>query len=285
MIVTVGYNRDKEFFNLIRFYKRSIEEYYFSLTNEMMSLRPFNPEEVARELSSLDQFGIPGNLLLNTQYAKDYFSLISIAKNCCDLKSVSVLSYDIARDIKQKYPELNIHYSTHCCDLTEEQFDSDIIYAYNVPEPYYYRDKHLIKAAKKQKIKIKYIANRGCIQGKVSTIEAITHHPHKCCEESCKKKFKEYPWLELLSSQIFKEWVPFYQPDIIKLSTRPLNLKQISQLIKYWVSSQQTKIAYGINITDKNIDTFIEWGKIKAAANSPEELFLLSTDYYHRLTS
>lgn len=277
--ITIGYNGDgQEFFDLISFKKKHIIEYYASLFHKMRQM-PLNPDEELRRLASCNTYGIPANLLLNTPDENNQaLSLIQKVKETINLRSVSILSLKEARAIKEKYPELIVHLSTHgAFNLRPEDYASGCIDVLNVSEPWYLKQKKIIAAAKENGVKIKYIVNRGCLINKWENMSALIGKTIHCndfgtgdgtggdlsgCEHVCYKLLKKYPWLALSYVNLQKEHLLFNKDiDIVKISTRDNPLEEVKNLLDYWTSYKPTERILDLSI--KDYDTFIEWCKYR----------------------
>lgn len=267
--ITVGYNLDKQnFFDALRIYKRHILEYYFSLTHTVEQY-PLDMKAVANDLSRCDQYGIAANLLLNNfQTYHNWNEQIHIAKNICNLRSVTVLNKAIALAIKEKHPNLKIHYSTHAStELSLNDLDKDLIEAFNVNEPWKNEFIKLTEAAHQAGILIKYICNRGCIINKSSTINDLIGSNMNCCGQRCKTFFKKYPYLQLMSCDIYKESLQYMNVDIVKISCRSTKTAIIRNMLDYWTNKNNTAFIGTMHFRKERYQYFLEWCKIKATCN------------------
>lgn len=261
--IAIGYNQEEQdFFDLLRTKKPYIREFYFSFTYTMPG-KPLDKACIAWQLKECNQYGIPANLLLN--HADDSghaLYLTQLAKEYCEnLQAVSVLNIETAKRIKEWFPYLDIHISTHGAqNLKLEDIDSDLIQAVNLNEPEIYskQQQEVIQACQEKGIRLKYIANRGCICGKSTTINRLQKTDKtECCNHLC---WKLEPWTELCRTNLYKEWLMLsWKPDIIKLSTRERTTEQIKQMLDYWTSLEPTKHVGRIPVNQNNYDTFLEW--------------------------
>ena len=278
--ITIGYNSmGQDFFDLISFKRNHIIEFYFSLFHRMRQQRiDFNTE--LEELSSCDMYGIPGNLLLNTPYENDNWEkLIQEVKNKIPLRSVSILTLDVARRIRDKYPELLIHISTHgSTDLTADDYTHGYIDVMNVAEPFYLKQKEAIRVARENGIQIKYIVNRGCVVNKSENMSSLFGQEIHCnnftsidrdngpqveCEHVCDHLIQKHPWFQLAKVDLVKEILVFnHDIDIVKLSTRDNSLDEVKLLLDYWTSYKPTERIIDFKISD--YQTFIQWVRYKA---------------------
>lgn len=266
-----GYNlTGQDFFDILRPYKKHFEEFFFSFTHTMPK-HPLNYDEVYEQLKSCEQYGIPANLLLNTEADEDTWEKeVADAMRCTELKSVSVLDIKTARAIKSKYPELRIHISTHGAqNISLEDLDPDLIYAFNVNEPSWYEEKPLVERCHQLGIKVKYIVNRGCVIGKHDMMSELTGRFIMCCQNyQCKQLRKEFPWIVLTRTNLFKEQVMGLGADFLKLSTRERSCKELSSMLRYWTDcNPTTQLAKGVPLTDEGYPAFLEWVKTRESCS------------------
>ena len=267
--ITVGYNvTGQEFFDTIAFKKNYIEEFYFSFWHTMPK-QPLNQANVFNSLFDAKQYGIPANLLLNTEEeCKSFTILIEKAKDCCEnLQAVSVLDCNTAKAIKEKYSWLNVHISTHGAQqLKAEELDPNIIYCVNLNEPTFYSEQQqeIISTCQERGIKIKYIVNRGCVCNKHDMMSKLTGRDIMCCQGyQCKQLRKDFPWIDLCRCNLQKEWLAYWHPDFIKLSTREKTNREIHDMLKFWTGIERTKRLSNIPIPEHKYDTYLKWCKIR----------------------
>lgn len=278
--ITIGYNGDGQaFFDLISFKRKHIVEYYMSLFHKMRQM-PLDPNEELRTLASCNTYGIPANLLLNTpRENENALQIIKGVKEAIDnLHAVSVLTLKEARAVKEKYPDLHVHLSTHgAFDLCPEDCMSGYIDVLNVSEPWYLKQKDVIAAAKENGIKIKYIVNRGCLINKWENMSRLVGKEIHCndfgtgdgtggslsgCEHVCYKLMEKHPWLALSYVNLQKEHLLFNKDiDIVKISTRDNPLQEVKDLLDYWTTYKPTEKIIGLPI--KDYAEFIKWCKIR----------------------
>lgn len=267
--ITVGYNvTGQDFFDTIAFKKNYIEEFYFSFWHTMPK-QPLSQADVFNSLFDAKQYGIPANLLLNTEEeCKSYITLIESAKDCCEkLQAVSVLDYATAIAVKEKYPWINVHISTHGAQqLKVEELNPDIIYCVNLNEPTVYGEQQqaIIKTCRQKGIKIKYIVNRGCVCNKHDMMSKLANKEIMCCQNyQCKQLRKDFPWIDLCRCNLQKEWLAYWHPDFIKLSTRERSNREIHDMLQFWTGLEKTKRISNIPIPDSKYPTYLEWCRIR----------------------
>ncbi len=269
--LTVGYNlTGQEFFDTIAPFKNDIEEFFFSFTHTMPKA-PLNYEDVFLGLMNSNQYNIPANLLLNTEHDQEMWEKeIEDAIACTGLQAVSVLDLETARKIKTKYPWLKIHISTHGAqNIKVEDLDRDLIYAFNANEPYWQQERPVIDRCRELRIMVKYIVNRGCLFGKHDMMSEIAGRHIMCCQGyQCQQLMKEYPWLVLTRTNLFKEQVKGIRADFLKLSTREGTNDEIRGMLKYFTDTSlsqriETRFADNIMLNDGNYDDFLDWVKVK----------------------
>lgn len=265
--ITVGYNLlSQDFFDVISFYKKYIEEYYFSFRHTMPRT-PLKLENVLNQLKESNQYNISSNLLLNTEAEEiEWDYLIEKGYKCTKLKAVSVLTLEAAEKIKNKYPDLKIHISTHGAqNINVNNISNDLIYCINLNEPDFFttQQQNIINKCKDTGIKIKYIANRGCVFGKHDFLSKIVGKEIMCCNKYyCDKIIKENPWINLIRTNIYKEQLKFLDFDFIKLSTREKTNEEIKTMLEYWTNPNIfTSHIANILIPPNKYKFFLEWCK------------------------
>ena len=289
--ITIGYNTTgQDFFDIIQFYKKYIEEYYFSFRHTMPKA-PLDIDNIFNQLKWANQYGISSNLLLNTeQEEKEYKLLIDKAYNCTPLKAVTVLTLETAKKIKNEYPNLNIHVSTHGAqDIDVNKLSKDLIYCVNLNEPDIFTEQqqNIIKKCKETGIKLKHITNRGCIFGKHDFMSKLTNKDIMCCQGyQCKKILKEHPWVDLLRTNLYKEQLRYLNFDFIKLSTREKTNDEIKFMLKYWTDPKIFTTHVGnIPIFEKKYPIFLEWCKQRFNCKGNCITCNICREYYEKLTN
>lgn len=269
--LTVGYNATgQEFFDTIAPFKNDIEEFFFSFTHTMPKA-PLKYQDVYLSLMSSNHYGIPANLLLNTEHDQEIWEReIEDAIECSCLQAVTVLDLDTARKIKAKYPWLKIHISTHgAMNIKLEDLDRDLIYAFNANEPYWQQERPVIDRCRELGIIVKYIVNRGCVFGKHDMMSKVSGRDIMCCYGyQCQQLMKEQPWLSLTRTNLFKEQVKGIRSDILKISTRERTNKEIRELLTYFTNlkpSQRISMMFAddVKLTDSNYPYFLDWVNVK----------------------
>lgn len=268
--LTLGYNlTGQSFFDTICFKKNYIKEFFFSLTHRM-PLQPLTPKDIAHQLTNVNTYGIPANLLLNTDHSQgNWIDLLKMAMDTMPIRAVTVLTIEAAREIKECFPDLILHISTHGAPhIDPMELDSDLIEAVNICEPYFYEERELMKVCRDRGIKLKYIINRGCVVGKSEKMSAISGREVLCYQNHpCMELLPEYPWLDLLRTNLYKESLQHFKPDFIKISTREQTNEEIKTLLDYWTSPLPTQRLCNIPINDGNYDIFLAWAKQRFYCN------------------
>ena len=265
--LTVGYNLSgQSFFDAIAPYKEYIAEFYFSFSHTMRN-KPLDEKGTFLSLKEADQHGIRGNLLINSEQDEDRVDeLIDLARKCVDLKAVTLLDKRAAKQLKAEYPDLAIHMSTKCSKrmkLTEE--DAKYIDCVNLNEPFIHgrTQKQPIRDCKKYGVKTKFIANRGCICQADRMTSVMLGKKYKCCNSSCRKLNEEYPWIDLARVSYYKEMVPYWRPDILKLSTRDLPDDVIGYMLADWCQDSKTMFVGSIPISEAARPVLQQWAKTR----------------------
>lgn len=266
--LTIGYNLDgQRFFNMAAHYKTYIEEFYFSLKHTMRNT-PLDEDKVLHSLNKCHTYGIPGNLLLNRRSEnEDWKRLIKKAMDATQIHSVSVLSYDTAKKVKKRFPELRIHISTEgAYDLNPKNMSSEILYCVNLEEPMI-KDHHMqdiFKRCMELGIKTKFIVNRGCVICRHHMLRKLFNDASiSCCNGTCYKLAqKDYAWLNLCRIDYCKEMMLYWKPDFLKITSREISTENLKSIIKEWITPSYTKELYGVDVT-KHYDTFLDWIRIR----------------------
>lgn len=268
-MITLGYNlTGQEFFDTIAPFKKDIEEFFFSFTHSMPQF-PLKYEDVYKGIEGTYQYGIPANLLLNIKGDNDIWEkLVEDAMKVTKLQAVSVMSEEMGHKIREKYPHLKIHISTHGVNsLDPDNLDIDLIDTVNIDEPEMYNSQRIIDACLKAGIKIKFIVNRDCMLGRYHTLSKFAGKPIKCCQGThgpCFQARREHPWLELATTALYKEQALHSYASYIKLSTRELNNEIIKDMLEYWTNYKSTQmIGIATRITDASYPIFLEWIKLR----------------------
>lgn len=285
--ITVGYNRSgQQFFDLLINYLPYIHSYFFSLTRGMRG-ENYSLKEVMTELSVCDTYSIPGNLLLNDKESHERASeLIKLAYKICDLKAVTVISPWVVLQLKEEFPDLEIHLSVRYWDwnldieTSIEKFKNDIklfhkyIDVINISGAYMYNNHEMFDLIKQYGIKTKFIVNEGCIINRSNNFRNFDETKNAdckigACSRICDTISKLYPWMELARINIFKESLQYFDYDILKLSSRSLSNELIKGLLDYWTDPSPTNYIYlgndrhHIDIS-KKYDVFLNWIEAKS---------------------
>lgn len=274
--ISVGYNlKGKLFFDVLKKYSPYIHSYYFSLTEGMRG-KPYSVNDV---ITSLDCYknGLNGNLLLNNWDSdKTWNQQIKLCNDCrIIIDSVTVLTLNRAKEIKEKYPDLKIHLSIRYFDWNNNINDSiddlkGIVDVVNISGMKHYNDINLFNKLHDLGIKVKMIPNESCIVNRHNNYLTFPEFNGYICESPCKSYcrliFQRKPWMQLTRAQYYKESLKYYDFDIIKLSTRDWdNTENIDKALKYWTSIDKTTDLFDINLnTPEKYQLFLEWCKVRS---------------------
>lgn len=291
--ISVGYNdTGQEFFDLLNEYRKYIHSYYFSVLDPY--IKPFKTSDIIHGINSSNTYDIPANLLFNSadgKKNKPYIEYIKLMKNIVNLKSVTILDLNTARDIRKKYPELEIHLSVRFFDAFH-----DLIIMHNGICDYFFnqiqaldklvdvvnlsgtfsRDNHkLTEILHLMGIKVKYIVNEGCVFMKHFNFSHLNGcEKFSCysngCHMDCNKVSELYPWIDLARSDLFLEELKYYDYDILKISSRFLPTMEIQKLLQYWILNDRTYVCCRgkINLdTNEKYLAFLEYIDNKSKCN------------------
>ena len=279
--LSVGYNlTGQPFFDLLKKYEEYIHSYFFSFT-DTMRCNPLSEIETIKLISTSDTYGIPSNLLLNSYNSeREYKKLVPLANKISNLYGVTILSPELAQNVKELYSDLEIHLSVRYFDWApytdahsrlKELIDSgylQYIDVINISGARSFTVHELIKNIHSNSIMFKLILNEGCIQNRSLNFTQFDKFKNSnchsaSCNKKCKDVMKRYNWMELSRINMFKEMLEYYNLDILKLSTRDIpDNNYIESLLKYWTSSEKTKYLdswfHTINVQD-NYQTFLDY--------------------------
>ena len=294
-ILSIGYNPEngQSFFDLLTEYCYWVREYFFSLTHIYMGGTPVDENKMIKHFSSLNTYGIPGNLIFNNRNNNDddFKRLIPIIRDIINLKSVTFLNPKLCKECKELYPDLETHVSIRYFDYnyqTNQELTPNILLdrliedgtiqyvdVINVSGTYSYADKEFNEKCHANNVKTKFLLNEGCIVGRSLAFNKLfpkgeeikemcfkSLHPDDASEYACRKLFKYHPWMVLSGNNIFKEMLPLTNYDIIKVSARQCKLDRLKILLLYITSTDNTNIIEGNKIKDYN--AFLEYCKYKS---------------------
>lgn len=255
--ITIGYNRSgQDFFDWLK--DKNIHSVFFSPTHNGYNQK-FNEEDFYNEFIKLNTYNIPMNLLLNSFIdEKRWDELIYKYISLCNLTSVTCLNADVAKEIKIKYPMLELHLSVQTSNY--KSYKSCFVFDYVNINGAYNFNKNKIENYRKYS-KIKFIANEGCIVGRSKNYENLNNFGMfecKCCNNTCQKMEELYPWLALTRINLYKEFLNYIDIDLIKFASREISLNNIKLLYDYWTSDTPTKII-GNKIEIKNYNAYNKW--------------------------
>ena len=237
--LSVGYNVDgQEFFDTLLMYENYIHSYFFSLT-DTIGCFDINTDKVIKSFDGVDTYGFHANLLLNTKKAENlWIDLIKKSIDIVNLKAITVLTPELAVDIKNKYPDLDIHLSVRYWDYNmdkscDELLDNitDIVQEYidvvNISDVRSFNDFEFADKVRSFGCKTKFIVNEGCIINRTKNYSKFPGFENSGCAGSpcditCDKLTEEYKWMIFSRALYYKEFSLFWkhQYDILKISTR-----------------------------------------------------------------
>lgn len=284
--LSVGYNLDgQNFFDVLNKYHNYIHSYFFSLTRSMKG-NMLKADEVLDKLKNCNTYNIPGNLLLNhPDDQSNWDELITIAKKAVNINAITLISLDNIEDIKQKYPELEIHLSVRFFDWNFNipdymliSRDEDIIKKYvdviNISGSKSFNDGSLVDYIHSLGCKTKMIVNEGCIINRHENYKLFYGYNNcRCdvgkCFRTCDSITRDYPWMTLSRINLFKEIIEYDRNrfDILKISARSLSNDKIDHMLEYWTSEDQTSIIFNSINTERNYPAFREYCKRKMECN------------------
>lgn len=265
--MSVGYNRSGQVFFDTLYGRPKVSSWFFSLTHEYG--KELDARRMTEHLRGIDTYGLPANLLLNVKDdSPEYRSLIELARTAgINLKAVTVFDLDTARAIRSEYPGYEIHFSVNGADSeTDVSKMKGLVDVYNVSGRNSFNSVKLMDECHKNGIAVKYIANEGCVVNCDKNFGAFV--PLKRCNRNCRKAVKAYPWLDLATINIYKEFLGRYPVDIVKLATRCLPMKSIVDLLDYWCSDDpQTRYWAGGTLDEKTRPVFEKWMAARMSCN------------------
>jgi len=255
--ITIGYNLSgQDFFDWIK--DKNVHSVFFSPTHNGYNQK-FDENVFYDNFKKINTFNVPMNLLLNSfSDEKHWLELIEKYKNICNITSITCLSPTMAKMIKEKYPNLELHLSVQTSNY--HSYKSCGIFDYvNINGAFNFSKEKIEKYRKYSKIK--FIANEGCIVGRYknySKLDNFGMFECKCCNNTCQKMEELYPWLVLTRINLYKEFLNYVDIDLIKFASREISLDNIKLMYDYWVSETPTKII-GNKIEIKNYKAYNKW--------------------------
>ena len=264
--ISVGYNQGAQtFFDLIYGRKR-VTSWYFSLTHENKIM--LDPDKIVSQLSCVNTYNIPANLLLNyPDDVENWHDIILKAQTIpsINIRAVSVEDPSIATAIKREFG-YRVHLSVRKSFLYRPS-ELNGIDVYNISGVEKGNDISLMNECHRLGMKVKYVVNEWCLtrcDKNFGQFEEL-----KRCHTNCKKVIEKNPWLKLAGVEIYKEQLDIYPIDIIKLATRSCTTNEIKLLLNYWDNQKaKTEIAWGnIPLNKENYLLFQEWIKLRSKCN------------------
>ena len=289
--LSIGYNpkNGQKFFDLLMEYYYWIRDYFISFTDGMEEEHRYNTEKMIEEMKSINTYNIPANLLFNSLNNKDKESieLIPVIRDIINLKAVTFLNPKLCKECKELYPDLETHVSIRYFDFNykfyhnsiNELFDNlvneglmEYIDVINVSGAYNFGDsQEFNEKCHKYNVKTKFIVNEGCLVGRTENM-CFFHEGMKCTDNHngdsnnfpCNVLINEAPWMKLASVKLFKEMIPMTNYDILKVSSRNLDITELRKILMY-VTSDETRTEYVKDEKIKDYNAFLEYCKFKTS--------------------
>lgn len=283
--LSVGYNNGGQgFFDVLNSYREYIHSYFFSF-DYMYESKLLNQKKYKDVFRKCNTFDIPANVLINNYEISDNWRHIieDALSYDINLTSVTVVSPEIASNIRKYYPQLEIHSSVRVIDRYVfnpykifEIFDG-LVDVINMSVAHQHHDIKFQEKCKSKNIKTKFILNETCLLGMQYNYknfegfnnETCTHNNvTSSCQKMCENVVNKYPWLDISRTRLYKESLPYMNHDIYKLATR-LNYiynRGIANILDYWTSDNPTRfigVKRLISINDKNRKTFEDYIKFR----------------------
>lgn len=294
--LSVGFNPegDQSFFDELNKRREYINEFFFSPKMGTLGNMYFY-DTVRTRLRNCNTYDIPADMLFNNfDEWEDWQEKILTLSDIVNLKSVTVLNPEHAKEIKKYRQDLQIGLSIRYWDWGRfpnnaarlkyiAKFPIDVICVSGV---YSMHDYDFIKQIHELGIKVKMIANEGCIMGKDYTYSHMDGFTDVLCHENpfskiacgfvCQKVYAKYPWMRIARANLYKEYLKYYDNaggiDVIKISARVHPLAETIQQLDYWTSDELTThldIAHGTSMDfdiSNHYDDFLEWVDMKATS-------------------
>lgn len=293
--ITIGFNPiyGQEFFDTISMYDKYVDGYFFS-ADHYIDGRKFNKSEIYEILRSCNTYNYRGNLLCNNfGEDTDILEKIRIFKEIINLTSVTVLNPDIGKNIKELFPDIEIHLSVRFWDWGRfkdtisllpmiRNMGIDVI---NVSGAYHYNDFTFMNKIHELGMKVKFILEESCIVRKDINYSDLPGFETAVCRANpfstiscqfgmCERVIDIYPWMEFARVPIYKESPQCKYIDIFKLSSRFRSIEYITLQLNYWTSTDRTRFLYlyydRLDIrSDEKYNIFLEWidDRSKCAGN------------------
>lgn len=310
--LSVGYNNEigQPFFDLLNIYKEWIHSYFFSVEesfyDKYKNLK-FNFSEEIEKIKQCETYHIPANILFNSikiDHKKTWEHIIDELINNINLTSVTILDLDIAKEIRCKYPELEIHLSVKYFDYKLKYLDSinendfileldslkGLIDVINISGTYCLNDTKFLRRCRELGFKIKFIVDEGCIfnihfnYSKFPEFKYFTCYEKNGCNNKCLDIIAKYPWMNFARTMLYKEQLQYIDYDILKISSRGKDFKQTEYSLKYWISENKTDIAAKIPIvSEKGYNLFLDLMKYKSTCKMICNECRMCEKYYNLL--
>lgn len=286
--LSVGFNNSlgQSFFDLLYKYYPHIHSYFFSVKETYQldngEFKQLNIDDEINKMKSYNTYGIPANILFNRNEMsnfKQYEYIIESLIDHINLTSVTVVDPLLGKEIKEKFPNLEIHTSVNYFDMdydyiNKHGFDfvgklspligiADVV---NLSTTHSLHDIKLQRACREAGFKIKYIVNEGCIYhghfnySMFNDCNELSCFNTNGCNNVCNKVSTLYPFMELARTYVYKEELKYVDYDILKISSRHINdINIIDSIIYYWKSTERTNVVSNIGITDETYKYFMKF--------------------------
>lgn len=283
--LSVGYNNGGQgFFDVLNLHRQYIHSYFFSF-DYMYESKLLNPEKYKSVFRRCNTFDIPANVLINNYEISDNWRHIiedALSYNI-NLTSVTVISPDVASNIRKYYPQLEIHSSVRVIDRYVldpykifEIFDG-LVDVINMSVAHQHHDRQFQDKCRSKGIKTKFILNETCLLGMNHNFRnfiefknsTCTHNGEtSSCQKMCENVINKYPWLDISRTMLYKESLSLMDHDIYKLATRLDNISNrgINDILDYWTNDKPTKfigVKRIISINDRNRKIFNDYIKYR----------------------
>lgn len=300
--LSVGYYNDigQPFFDLLNRHRRYIHSYFFSVEEAhdraKNGLAKLDIDEEIDKLARCNTYGIPGNVLFNCYNAgfHDRFEyIIRRLSEVINLTSVTTVDRNMALQIKELFPNIEIHTSVRyiesdweyldkmfeidpTLDFTEKIDDfAGISDVYNLSSTFSLFNTKLQNRCRELGMKIKYLVDCGCILNgyhnftKFPGCEGLTCHSIPSCKGVCLGVIAKYPFLALTRTYVYKEELQYIDYDILKISSRYIDdVNEVANVLNYWTCDQPTNVVGDIRITSKECyDIFLKYIEERSKCN------------------
>jgi len=273
--ISVGYNRSgQDFFDILNKYNNRIHSYYF---NPIRVFDTFcDPKKLFNDIKNVNTYNIDGNLMFNSEETLNCMTdkdIINITNLYLDRKNLNITSITVIKQatidlLKPLFPDIkfNVSVRSNINNISDvlSQFNIKDIDCVNLGNDNIF-NLELMNQLHSYGIKTKSIANLWCLYNGSEFGKKINkkfcNAPLENCKLQCHNTIKdEYNWINLTRQGFNKEFLPYFENylDIIKLSTRTLELKKIDLLLEYWTTDKQQTNFYNCFFSKEIPDEFIK---------------------------